>query len=139
VGFLISRYTTDARLLVAPQAANFQAFAFTFEGLPIAASVEYLDVQIGAIQRDSRHVYIEARFYNPQAGEVVVTSSDVWMVFGFVPNSASGSHQAPLEWEGMTLASGQSLDVMITFNWNGRDPYAYLHIAGREFGINLID
>lgn len=139
VGFLISRYTADARLLVAPQGANFQPFAIAFDGLPLPPSVQYLDVQIRAIRRDSRHVYVEARFYNPQESEVVVTPADVWMVLGFVPDSPSGSRQTPHEWEGMRLASGQALDALMTFDWNGRDPYAYLHIAGRELGITLME
>jgi len=138
LGFVIPRYTAEARLLVAAPGGSLQSFALPFEGLPLPASVESLDIQVRSIRRDTRSVSVEARFYNPQSSEVRVSPEDVWMIFGFTPNP-TGARSAPQQWQGLNLVPGAAYDVLIPFDWNGRDPYALLGIGGREYGIVLME
>lgn len=138
LGFVIDRYTSEANLLIAPSGGTMQSIALTFAGLPIPPSVEYLDIQVRAVRRDADHVYVEARFFNPQSSPVTVSPDDVWMIFGFTP-SPTGARSALQQWEGITLAPGAASDALITFDWNGRDPYALLGIGGREYGMTLIE
>jgi hypothetical protein len=135
---VIDRYTAEAHLLIGPPGGTTQSIALTFEGLPMPSSVEYLDIQVRSVRRDTQGVYVEARFYNPQSAPVTVSLDDIWMIFGFTP-TPTGARSAAQQWEGITLAPGVASDALITFDWNGRDPYALLGIGGREYGITLIE
>lgn len=138
IGFLVSRYTREARLLVSPPNGNFQAFALTFPPPPIVATADRLHVQVRSIQRDARHIYVDLRFFNALETSLIVLPSDVSMSFGF-DAQALGPQHLSTNWQGMTLSSGQALDSSHIFTWNGRDPYATLYVAGRVYSISLID
>jgi len=138
VAFLVSRFEGDAIFLFAPPSMQSESILLSFYPPQIPPSVENLDVQLRRVWRDSNHVYVDLRVYNPQAEAIALNSDQIGIIFGFTPNP-SGPTQQPHDFETLNFEPEYSLDLTLTFNWNADDPFASLSLAGRVWLIQLVE
>ena len=138
IPFLVGRFDGDALFLVAPPGLPAEALRVGFEQLPPVVSVAGLHVQLRRLRRNAGQVYADLRLYNPQAEAVTLRVEGIHMIFGFT-SLPTGPHSQPLEFDDLTLEPEAAFDVTLTFDWNGDDPYASLHLAGRVWSITLIE
>lgn len=138
VAYLVSRFEGDALFLFTPSNLPTQRVLVPFSPPPIPTSVENLDVQLRRISRDSDHIYVDVRVYNPQAEAVSLDLDHISIIFGFTPNP-TGPTQHPKEYSSILFEPEYSLDLTLSFDWNGDDPFATLHMAGRKWAIQVVD
>lgn len=138
VAYLVSRFEGDALFLFNPSNLPTQRVLVPFSPPPIPASVENLDVQLRRISRDSDRLYVDVRVYNPQAEAISLDLDHIEIIFGFTPNP-TGPTQHPEEYSSILFEPEYSLDLTLSFDWNGDDPFATLNMAGRKWAIQVVD
>lgn len=137
IAFLVSRFEEDALLLVAPPGILSEQVHVPYNPPPIPVSIEGLDIQLRRVWRDSSHVYVELRVYNPQSETVSLDRDHLSIIFGFTPNP-TGPTQYPVNFEPVLFEPEFSADMTLTFDWNADDPFATLSVAGRVWSIQLV-
>ena len=138
IPFLVGRFDGDALFLVAPPGLPAEVLRVAFQQPATAVTVEHLNVQLRRVWHGSGQIDIDLRLYNPQPEAVTLTGEGVHMIFGFTP-LPTGPRSGPLDFDDLTLEPEAAFDVTLTFDWNGDDPYASLHLAGRVWSITLIE
>ena len=138
IPFLVGRFDGDALFLVAPPGLPAEILRVAFQQPAPAVTVEHLNVQLRRVRRGAGQVYVDLRLYNSQAEAVTLTGEGLHMIFGFTP-LPTGPRVAPLDFDDLTLEPEAAFDVTLSFDWNGDDPYASLHLAGRVWSITLFE
>jgi hypothetical protein len=134
IGFVVSRYATDARLFVGNSPEEMTVFEVELTSIPMTISSSDLDVQLGRISYTNTTLTIRARIFNPTDRAISLPAADFSLVLGFVPNP-TGMAISPI-FETRNLEPSSMLDVVLDFPYAG-EGFGMLTMLGRVWGIEV--
>lgn len=134
IGFVVSRYATEARLFLGNSPDNLTVFEAALTALPTMISPSDLDVQLGRISYTNTTLTVRARIFNPTDQAISLSAADFSLVLGFVPNP-TGMAITPV-FETRTLEPSDALDIVLDFPYAG-EGFGMLTLLGRVWGISV--
>jgi hypothetical protein len=132
IGFVVSRYGTDARLFVGNSPEELTVFEAALTPLPTMISPSDLDVQLGRISYTNTTLTVRTRIFNPTDQAISLSAADFSLVLGFVPNP-TGIAISPI-FETRNLEPSSALDLVLDFPYMG-EGFGMLMMVGRVWGV----
>ncbi|MBX3085042.1 MAG: hypothetical protein KF716_25640 [Anaerolineae bacterium] len=104
---------------------------------PTATSTPFQRIDVNLISAESTTgwVKVKLRIYNGRLTPIVVDPNTIQIAYGYAENPVGPTESADLT--AFELASGQAVDLTITFAWQG-EPYCTLSLFDYRFSITLV-
>lgn len=102
---------------------------------PTSTPFQRIDVNLISAEFVPQWVKVKLRIYNGRLTPIVVDANTIQIAYGYAENPVGPTEPAILA--AFELASGQAVDLTITFAWQG-EPFCTLSVFDYRFAITLV-